>query len=320
MFKRLIFVWVLGWLSAVVFAQDTTPIATLNTQYSAVYEVAYRSDNGQFATLSVDPLSGFTSLQLWDSNTFAPLGTLQQDGQFIQDFAYQPNSTYVITTGIRGEVNQWDSNTLTLVNTVKGHETTAEIAFSPNGETFVTADYSGVIIWAASTFEPLLFLNSGNDFEDALTPLAISADSQYLAWVQMPSTINVVELATGNLVARIMTGYELEPYDLAFTADNHLALAYGTLEIWQMNPAQRQPGLSTTDAVSRVILNADGSQTFVLGVLGGITQWDSVNLQPMRTIRTEGLVLAWSMALNSDETVLAVGLDNGSVEFYALES
>jgi WD40 repeat protein len=308
----------LGAMGVVAHAQET-PVTSLNTQYATVYALAYNADGTRLATLSLDRNAlGFrTSLQIWDADSLALLGTLQNEALQIYQFAFDPLQALMITTSNDGQVSQWNLMDFQLVNSVKGHESPAEVVFSPDGQTFVTSDWSGVVIWSASTFEPLHVLASRNVPQSVFPSVAISPDSQFVAWVALPSSIVVYNIVSGTEAIVLTTGYEVEPYRVLFTPKGLLALAYGTLEIWDIGRQQRVSWYSTSEAVKKASYSADATLIAILEVDGGVSLWDVATQTRTRLLRDDQ-TLVWDMAFRADGKTLAIALDDGRVEFYAV--
>lgn len=312
-------------LSAVgVWAQETTPSApvlpisaTVTTQYIAPYQIALNGDGSQMVVVSAATdaaNAGRTALQWFTSGQQTDL---VREGQTLYQVAFHPFLPQFVTTTTAGEVAVWDTATLTVTSSVQGHESEPQVVFSPDGEYRVTLDWSGIILWSAITNEPTFFLASGNTADDPPAPLAISSDGQYMAWVTLPATINVAALASGDIVARLETGYDIEPYRIGFTPDNQLALAYGTLEVWDIGTGQLTDRIITSEAVRDFAYSADGTRLVLLEADNVVRVLDTATRQ-IQAIANERGGQAWGMVLSANGKRLALGLD-GSVVLYELE-
>jgi WD40 repeat protein len=311
--------WIVLLLGSVAFAQEvTSPVlsqtGTLPTSYVATYQLSFNSDGTQLAVLSAatdEANLGKTALQWFVSGETVEVTV---EGQTLYQAAFHPILPILVTTSLYGDISVWDTGTRTVLTTVKGHESSPEIVFAPNGQSYVTVDWSGLIIWSGLSNEPQFFLPSDNTADDAATRIAISPDSQYVAWVDMPSTIVVAALATGEVVARVATNYEVEPYRIGFTPTNQLALAYGTLELWDIGTGQQAGRVITEEAVRDFAYTPDGTRLVLLETDNIVRVMDMAT-ETVLAIANETGVPVWEITLSPDGKRLALGIDNGAVVY-----
>lgn len=285
-----------------------TPDSSVQTQFAVPYQLDWSGDASLLAALSVNPAdetASATALQLFDADG------IREITQDAYQFALHPILPQLVTTSFSGDVTVWDTTTGTQISTVKGHESAADIAYAPDGQTYVTADYSGVILWSGMSNEPTFFLPSGNTTDDLTTRLAISADSQYVAWVDMPATVIIAALATGEIVARVATQYEVEPYKIGFTPDNQLALGYGSLELWDIGTQTRLALIVTQEAVRDFAWSDDATRLAILESDGIVRVFDSAT-QQVQFIASAG-VPAWSLAWQPGALRLTIGFENNQI-------
>lgn len=287
---------------------------TVSTQYDAPYQVGFNGDGSQLAALSAateGASAGLTALQWYSSGQES---VLTREGQSLYQFAFHPFLPQLVTTTVAGEVALWDTTTLSVTSSVLGHESAPQVVFAPDGQHFVTLDWSGVIIWSGTNGEPTFFLPTGNSADDTPSPLAISPDGQYVAWVTLPATLNVADINSGEVVAQVSTGYDVEPYRIGFTPNNDLLLAYGTLEIWDMTSGQLTGRIVTQEAVRDFVFSRNGTRLVLLEADHVVRVLNLADRSELAVINTAG-AQTWGLALSGDEKRLALGLDH-SVALY----
>jgi WD40 repeat protein len=319
--------WIAAALALVAFnsaftAQETTlpviaPAQRLQTSLPVVYQVAYSSDSTAIAALSATAEEEEQAATRLDILGAGSRITLETNNVSLYQFAYHPVLPLLITTSVTGEVSVWDGLTGALQTTVRGHESAPSLAFAPNGQAYATVDWSGFILWSGLTNEPQVFLGSDNVAEDGPSQVAFSPDGQYAAWVDFPATINVVAASSGEVVARVATGYDVEPYRIGFTPQNQLAIAYGTLEIWDIGTQQRVGLFITPEAVADFAFSPDGARLALLQTDGRVRLMDAASQQAVAVLDT-GEALAWSLAWRADSAQLAVGLEDATILLFDL--
>jgi len=224
--------------------------------------------------------------------------------------AFHPILPQLVATAYSGSVDLFSTPDLALQASILGHGSAAQIVYAPAGSHFVTAEWSGLLIWSGITTEVTYIITDPSALPENTAHVAISPDSQFVAWLSFPATVVINRLDTGEEVARIVTGYDIDPYQIAFTPHNRLALAYGTLEIWDIATGQLVDRVITSEAVRDVEYSRDGRRMVLLTADNVARIIDPATEETLAIINPEG-VQAWDVALAADGRRLAVGLDNG---------
>lgn len=319
MIRRLFFSMMILMLVLPVFAQNA-PLLTLITQYENIYQIAYSPDNMTLATSSFrydENAVLFSSIQLWDAATGDLRGTLADNSTQFLSFAYSPDGSRLVTGTAGGQVVLWDTANLQIVQSVPAHDYPPEVVFAPNGQTVVTADESGIIIWNAADLAPLWILQ--NPAEDALLLRAlVSPDSTQVAGVYAPGVIHWWDMMTGELNKTLDTGYTIEPYTAVYVPDGSaLALAYHTLELWHPDENAKTAELISSAPVYDAAFTADSTRAALADNMGTLTLWDMSNFTQIATL-AEGTGFVWDMAFSLDNTRLAVAQNTGIVAVYGV--
>lgn len=204
-------------------------------------------------------------------------------------------------------------------------------AFTPDGRVLATptSDGSGILLWDTSTRRRIGALRHGDDI---VLDATISPDGRTLAAASVsfgPNAAPASHLQVWDLERRELAHYFESPAgsltSAAYSADGRTLVTQGgvyvdrppqlTAVVWDTTSWQPlgAPWVLTSDYLDDDVIAVSGDGT-VLAVpeVDGVTTWDVQARRVRRHVAvTDGKVTV--LALNSDGSALAVGLDEGTV-------
>jgi WD40 repeat protein len=306
-------------LALPILAQDTQ-LFSFSTQYPNIYQLGFSPDGQTLAVSSFqydvnDQL--LSSVELWDTTQGTQRGILGAPEDKLLSFAFSADGGSLYTGSDTGEVAVWNTSDWQKTNYIAAHERAPQVQFTPDGKTLVTSDSSGIIFWEAGTLNPLLILTPQGEDAALLLRTLIAPNSATLAGIYSSGEIRFLDMASGNVISTLNTGYTVEPYTAAFTPDFRLALGYETLELWDAGENSTKNGeINPGAAVYDVAFTT--SSLALVDASGKLTLWD-YPAQALRMTLAEGIGSVWDIAFNPDGSVLAIGRDAGIVELYQLQ-
>jgi WD40 repeat protein/beta-lactamase regulating signal transducer with metallopeptidase domain len=298
-------------------ARDGRELAVLKGHRHAVKAIAFAPDSRALATLDAERAVKLWSLEV---RRLTAAATLKPGPQFCLDsLAYAPDgATLAVADGpvqAAGGVTLWDLATRRPRVALEGHERgVAAVAFSANGATLASADWSGIVrLWDAATGTP----RDAFEGPQRVSRLVFSADGSMLAAVGQNRSVTLWHLESGSELGRF-SGPGSRVLGLAFSRDGrHLAIGGGDIEpvpgakgevtIWDVASRSRLAALSGhTRAVLALAFSPDGTTLATSGLDATVRLW---NLATGQTRLVLGGLPCWaqSMAFSPDGRVLALG-------------
>jgi WD40 repeat protein len=313
---RLIRLFTVFLLTTVAAAQQATPTppaltphTLLPTQQNAPYSLSFSGDGQQLAVVSAstdEATFGLTALQWYADGA---MREVTREGEVFYSAALHPFLPQLYAGTYGGSIDRYAVPDFTLNDSILGHESAPLLLFAPDGAHFVSADWSGLLIWSGMSHEVTFIVTDEAAAPGDPARAAISPDGQLVAWLSYPSTVMITSITTGELVGRVLTGYDVEPYQIGFTPTNQIAIAYGTLEIWDPASNQLVSRIITTDAVRDFVYSRDGRRLVMLTADNVVRILDVASGQTLALANTEGAQV-WGMTISLDGRRLAIGLDN----------
>jgi WD40 repeat protein len=294
--------------------QILTPRAVLPTKQNAPYSLSFSGDGRQLVVVSAstdEATFGLTALEWFADDSRREI---VQEGEVFFSAALHPFLPQVYTGSYSGRVDRYSVPDFALQDSILGHESAPLLLFASDGAHFISADWSGLLIWSGVSHEVTFIVTNPDAIPGDPARAAISADGQLVAWLSYPSTVMITSITTGELVGQVVTGYNVEPYQIGFTPNNQVAMAYGTLEIWDPNTNQRIDRVITADAVRDFIYSRDGTRLILLTADNVVRVLDAASGQTLALANAEG-AQAWGMALSLDGRRLAVGLNSAAAVY-----
>jgi WD40 repeat protein len=110
-------------------------------------------------------------VKVWDATTGQEVKTLGKHGSGVGALTFNPDRTRLASGGADGLVKIWDWAKGELLTKLEGQgENVQKVAYSPDGTLLATGSQSRVMIWDATTFQPLPPLSTTGGGFVAFTP------------------------------------------------------------------------------------------------------------------------------------------------------
>ena len=225
-------------------------------------------------------------IQVWDSETKAPLSTLEGTARRTGywPLVFSPDGTILAGSNKAGalsnKVKLWESDTGDHLLTLEGGTgAVSRYTFSPNSKVFASGDEDGTIaLWDTETGKSLSLLTGHTK---RISALAFSADGKTLA-TGGGNEIRLWEVNTGNPIGAFDAVESINA--LGFSADGKTLAsgsAEGRIQVWTLGPnSQRHATLTGhQDSVGVLMFSPDGKTLASGSYDGTILLWDSENFK-----------------------------------------
>ncbi len=251
---------------------------------------------------------------LWDIETQSPIGQpIHGHTSWVGDISFNPDGKVLASGGGDGKVLFWDIENMQLtspmLSTGTGLGIITSIEFSPNGKTLVSGDTdSRLILWDTSNGQIIKeFIGHKNQIYTAI----FSPDGAILASGDSNGLLFLWNIASGNLINTLQEHSGIVT-SLAFSPDGeYLASASedSTVILWDIKDDLPLGNLIKNDAFGVISISFDIYGKSVITEIKdqSIIISDLQSKQPIGKPITEYPETSFSLALNSDNEVLAVG-------------
>jgi WD40 repeat protein len=282
-----------------MFGETEDILALEADRLIAARRMALSSDSAYLAgVLAVDEQSGVTGrfspyvyfARVWDVRDGSLLQTLEYTGDEslvpdaralsetagINNVAFSPDTTLLLTAHVDGTVGVWDWQRGELLRLLDGHRDDVKSAvFSPDGTRILTASIDGTaIVWDALTGAQIGVLH-GHLY--GLNGAAYSPDGRWIATASQDATAIVWASETLEM-ARVLEGHTDWLNGVVFSPDSARLMTWSfdnTIRIWDMATG----GLvrvyaGHVSAVESAVFSPDGQQVMSLELHGPLRFWD----------------------------------------------
>jgi WD40 repeat protein len=208
------------------------------------------------------------SLKIWDlmSAGSKEVQTLAGPSGFVWGVAFSPDSVYLATSSMDGQVIIWDWAAGKRLLELTGHEgAVQDIRFSPNGMLLATAGRDSTArLWDATNGRELFTLR-GHDqgsyrpFFEGIMELAFSPDGTSLATAGLDDITRVWDARTGELLLTLLHNSPVK--SVSFSPDGTILLTADsdqTFHLWDANTGRELFAVSTPAEVLYVTFSPDG--------------------------------------------------------------
>ena len=220
-------------------------------------------------------------IQVWDSETKAPLSTLEGTARRTGywPLVFSPDGTILAGSNKAGalsnKVELWESDTGGHLLTLEGGTgAVSRYTFSPNSKVFASGDEDGTIaLWDTETGKSLSLLRGHTK---RISALAFSADGKTLA-TGGGNEIRLWEVHTGNPIGAFDAVESINA--LGFSADGKTLAsgsAEGRIQVWTLGPNSQRPAtlMGHQDSIGVLIFSPDGKTLASGSDDGTILLWD----------------------------------------------
>ena len=220
--------------------------APINPGQGPLSSVAFSPDGRRLAIGGGDTSIGVSSdhdgtVQLWDVQTFRPVGEPRKHGERVNSVAFSPDGNRIVSGGNEGDntgsVRLWDANTGQLIAATtigEAQRIVWAVAFSPDGRRVAAAGVDGFIqVLDAGRLERVGEPLKGH--EDRVVSLAYSPDGRTIASASRDETIRLWNVESGQQAADALTGHTDDVTSVAFSPDGQRIVSGGTdgtVRVW----------------------------------------------------------------------------------------
>ena len=274
------------------------------------------------------------SIRLWDAETGADLPTLIGHTDRINNIAFNPDNTMVVTSSWDSTLRVWDVGTGTQLHTLLDRvlQGADNIRFSPDGKKIAvlyTFMNSWVFLFDAETgmelhsfkvftLPPLSSIPPtypANEHERSPNYIMFSPDGNSILTISYDKTIRIWDAATGKF-QNVLEAHTGSINNVRFSPDGTTLATVGadnTIRIWDVQTWMETQTLNTdSDSVRSIAFSADGSLFASGNADGTIRLWDIANGQAVRTFK--GHLSSVSMiAFSLDGQTLASRSSDGTI-------
>ena len=287
-------------LNAMAFSPDASQIAT-----------AVATNSGSYA--------GWASI--WSVSTGQILLTLRGHNTGVENVAFSPDGTHIVTTGDDSTAKIWDAHTGGQILTLYGHtDIVWGAAFSPDGARLATVGGDRQIkIWDALTGRELFSL-AGHTQE--IRSVAFSPDGTRIVTASADKTAKVWSVAPSREFLTLVNGPAIEfieGTELAYSPDGtHLATASSDLipKIWDVTTGKLLLQLiGHTDLVTNIAYSSDGTRIATASNDDTAKIWDAVTGKELLTLVGHKEWVS-AVAFSPDGSRLATGSFDGTIKIW----
>ena len=173
---------------------------------------------------------------IWSVDSGTQLYELKEH-EGISSVAISPDSRFIVTGSSDGSARKWDARNGTLLNELKGHkEEIWSVAISPNSRYIITGSKDGTArVWLAEDGSLLHELEGDSDYDDIVSSLVVSPDSQLI--ITAAGTVTRIWNAEDGILLHQLKEHELSINSVAISSDGRFIVTGSddkTARIWDI--------------------------------------------------------------------------------------
>ena len=159
---------------------------------------AWSCDGTRIVTTS----SSWTA-EVWDTATYAMLGTLEGHEGQVHSAAWSPDGKRIVTVSEDKSARVWDTATHSILRKLEGHtKSVTSAAWDPDGKRIVTASEDNTArVWDAATYTMIHKLEG---HMEKITSVAWSPDGTRIVTASADKSARVWDAATGKVLTRLV--------------------------------------------------------------------------------------------------------------------
>jgi WD40 repeat protein len=265
------------------------------------------------------------SIRVWDARAKMRSASAQSFPFLAPGCALSPDGRTALMSSFENKLHLWDTLALCeLPWQPATHSGSAWAAVASGGKMLATGTSDGMVhLWNCEG-DRWVEMATFSGHTGAVHGVAFSPDGQFLASKGTDLQIAVWYLATRREVLRFDTGSRGGP--LAFSPDSHILAAGsagGATGLWDLRHRRSLAQLAKHPrGVFGVALSHDGRLAATASYDHTVKLWDIAAAPQVREVATltGSLTPAWSVAFSPDDTRLAVGLGDGEVRLWNVQT
>ena len=285
------------------------------------------------------------SIRLWDVETGADLPTLIGHTDRINNIAFNPDNTMVVTSSWDSTVRVWDVGTGMQLHTLLDRvlQGVDNIRFSPDGKKIAvlyTFMNSWVFLFDAETgielhsfkvftLPPLSSIPPtypANEHESSPNYIMFSPDGNSILTISIiyDKTIRIWDAATGKF-QNVLEAHTGSINSVRFSPDGTTLATVGadnTIRIWDVQTWMEMQTLNTDSdlevhpsLINNVRFSPDGTKLATVGADNTIRIWDVQTWMEMQTLNTDSDSVR-SIAFSADGSLFATGNADGTIRLW----
>ncbi|MEU4226299.1 WD40 repeat domain-containing protein [Nonomuraea sp. NPDC026600] len=302
----------------VLVAATRTGRGTLTGHTRGVMALAFSPDGSIIATGSDDGTA-----RLWDTASRrqlgAPITRPKYDCSSVE-LAFSPDGR-TLATACLNSVRFYDVATHRELGVpLKHEEVVSAIAYNPDGKTFVTGDFHGVVRqWDAATHRPhgtpMGRPDEGPQLAGIIREVTFSRDGKTLASAGN-ETVRLWDTATSRQIGTPFARHAKGVYGVAFSPDGITLATVGydrTARLWNM-ATRKQTGVlkDRFTGFNAIAFSPDGTRLATAGASGRTVLWDTAGRKQLVAL-ADNLSGVERVAFSPDGKLLAAAGDDGVV-------
>ena len=248
-------------------ANSGRELRTLSGHYGGVGSVAYSPD-GRYIVSSNGGyvVTERNTIKKWDANSgnevwsFSPPAP-QGRYNYSNSVAYSPDGKYIVSCDLDGKVRIYNSESGVLLQTLSGHDQSAEsVAYSPDGKYIVSGAYGGNIrLWDIENGNVLMMFSG---YRNAIYSTALSPDDKHIA-SGAGNTIRIWSIESGRELYKL-SGHTGAVRSVGYSPDGKYIVSGSddkTIRIWDAENGRELRRLTGhTEEVNAVAFSPDGKR------------------------------------------------------------